>query len=58
MRKDKKYVSGDKLVVLKQFKLRTDKVGFKKELKVLKKIKSLDLDNNGGFPVIINAKLS
>ena len=46
------------MVVLKQFKLRTDKVGFKKELKVLKKIKALDLENNGGFPVIIAAKLT
>jgi len=27
-------------------------------LKILKKIKSLDLKNNGGFPVIISAKLS
>ena len=46
------------MVVLKQFKLRTDKIAFKKELKVLKRIKSLDLVNNGGFPVIITAKLS
>lgn len=33
-------------------------MGFKKELKILKKIKSLDLKENGGFPVIISAKLS
>ena len=56
--KDKKYVTGDKMVVLKQFKLKTDKAGFKKELKVLKKLKSLEIENNGGFPVIITAKLS
>jgi hypothetical protein len=29
-----------------------------KELKILKKIKSLQLEDNGGFPVIISAKLS
>ena len=44
--------------MLKQFQLKTERVGFKKELKILKKIKSLELDNNGGFPVIISAKLS
>ncbi len=33
-------------------------MGFKKELKILKKIKSLQLEDNGGFPVIISAKLS
>jgi hypothetical protein len=33
-------------------------MGFKKELKLLKKIKSLDLKDNGGFPVILSAKLS
>lgn len=33
-------------------------MGFKKELKILKKIKSLGLKDNGGFPVIISAKLS
>lgn len=38
--------------------MKKEKQGFKKELKILKKIKSLDLKNNGGFPVIISAKLS
>jgi hypothetical protein len=33
-------------------------VGFKKELKILKKIKSLELEENGGFPIIISAKIS
>jgi hypothetical protein len=33
-------------------------MGFNKELKILKKIKSLDLKDNGGFPLIISAKLS
>lgn len=57
--RDQKYVVGqDKLVVLKQFQLRKERMGFKKELKILKKIKSLDLKENGGFPVIISAKLS
>ena len=38
--------------------LSKERKGFKKELKLLKRIKSLDLLNNGGFPVIISAKLS
>jgi len=29
-----------------------------KELKMLMKIKKLNLDNNGGFPVLISGKLS
>jgi hypothetical protein len=33
-------------------------MGFNKELKILKKIKSLDLKDNGGFPLIISAKFS
>jgi len=45
-------------VVLKQFQLKKERSGFKKELKILKKIKSLELAHNGGFPVIISAKLS
>lgn len=48
----------DKKVVLKQFQLRKERKGFRKELKILKKIKSLDLKENGGFPCIISAKLS
>lgn len=57
--KDHKYITGeDKFVVLKQFQLRKERMGFKKELKLLKKIKSLDLKDNGGFPVILSAKLS
>ena len=47
-----------KKVVLKQFQLKKERTGFKKELKILKKIKSLDLKHNGGFPLIISAKLS
>jgi serine/threonine protein kinase len=54
---DRSYVVG-KIVVLKQFQLKKERTGFKKELKILKKIKSLDLKNNGGFPVVISAKLS
>jgi hypothetical protein len=38
--------------------LRKEKIGFKKELKILKKIKSLNLENNGWFPVIISAKIT
>ena len=48
----------DKILVIKQFKLRKEKKGFQKELKILKKIKSLELKNNGGFPLIVSAKLS
>jgi hypothetical protein len=33
-------------------------MGFNKELKILKRIKSLDLKDNGGFPLIISAKFS
>ena len=33
-------------------------MAFYKELKILKKIKALNMVNNGGFPVIISAKLS
>jgi hypothetical protein len=46
------------LVILKQFKLSKESNGFKKELKILKKIRSLDLEDNGGLPIIISAKLS
>ena len=53
---DVPYMQGS--VVLKQFPLRTDHDGFKKELKILKKIKSLKLKSNGGFPRILSAKLS
>jgi len=38
--------------------LKTERLGFKKELKILKKIKLLQLKNNGGFPLIISAKMS
>jgi len=56
--KDRHVVDGDKALVLKQFQLRKEKKGFKKELKILKKVKSLELKENGGFPIIISAKLS
>ena len=46
------------MVILKQFKLAREMNGFKKEVKILKKIKQLDLDQNGGFPVILSAKIS
>ena len=55
--KDLHYVQ-NKLVVIKQFILKKEKDGFKKELKILKKIKMLDLKNNGGFPVVFSAKMS
>lgn len=55
---DRKYIRADMQVVLKQFRLSNEKKGFKKELKVLKRIKQLDLQNNGGFPVILSAKIS
>lgn len=44
--------------MLKQFSLKTEKLGFKKELKILKKIKFLQLKDNGGFPMIVSAKMS
>ena len=55
--RDKPYVE-NQIVIVKQFKLKKEKQGFKKELQILKKIKQLELKNNGGFPVIISAKLS
>ena len=54
---DRPHISGKK-VVLKQFILKFERAGFQKELKILKKIKSLELRNNGGFPIIISAKIS
>ena len=48
----------DQILVIKQFKLHKEKKGFQKELKILKKIKQLELKNNGGFPLIVSAKLS
>ena len=43
---------------MKQLQRWVGLLSFKKELKLLKKIKSLDLKDNGGFPVILSAKLS
>jgi hypothetical protein len=54
---DKPYVEG-KIVVIKQFILKKERDGFKKELKLLKKIKLLELKNNGGFPLVVSAKIS
>lgn len=34
------------------------KKSFKKDLKILKKIKSLNLKDNAGFPIILSAKIS
>lgn len=48
----------NKQVVIKQYPLKNEKDSFMKELKILKKIKILDLKNNGGFPLIISAKRS
>lgn len=50
--------SEQKTVILKQFQLSREMNGFKKELKILKKIKQLELDHNGGFPEILSAKIS
>lgn len=44
--------------MLKQFLLRKLKKSFKKDMKILKKIKSLNLKDNGGFPMILSAKIS
>ena len=35
-----------------------DASSFKNELVILKKIKALDIDNNGRFPVILSAKFT
>ena len=45
-------------VVLKQFSLQTDRIGFLMELQALKNIKQLDISNNGRFPVILSTKVS
>lgn len=46
------------MVVVKQFKFINNKDCFKKELKLLKRIKQLGLENNGGFPVLFSSKTS
>ena len=46
------------MVVVKQFKFLQDQSCFRKELKLLKRIKMLGLENNGGFPVVLSAKTS
>jgi peroxiredoxin len=40
---DRQYVRANGLVVIKQFELSTERKGFKKELKLLKRIKQLQL---------------
>lgn len=55
---DKKIMGECRQVVLKQFMLKKLKKAFKKDLKILKKIKSLCLKNNGNFPYILSAKIS
>ena len=56
--RDLVFLNGDRTVILKQYKLSKEKQAFEKEVKVLKKIKSLDIKNNGNFPLILSAKLS
>ena len=41
--RDLSFLGEAKKVILKQYKLKKDKKAFKKELKILKKIKSLDI---------------
>lgn len=55
--RDRPYVNGQ-YVVIKQYQLQTEKSNFKKELKVLKKIKQKNLPDNAGFPVILSAKVT
>jgi hypothetical protein len=45
-------------IVLKQFRVSKERPSFEQELKLLKKIKSLEMPNNGGFPLILSAKVS
>lgn len=47
-----------KKVMVKQYDLTKDLKGFKREMKLLKKIKNLKVNKNGGFPVILSAKLT
>lgn len=53
---DQRYLGSDNMVVVKQFKFLEDQSCFRKELKLLKRIKRLGLENNGGFPVVLSAK--
>ena len=55
---DKQVMGNNRQVVLKQFNLKKLKKSFKKDLKVLKKIKALHLKDNAGFPYILSAKIS
>jgi hypothetical protein len=55
---DRQYIGLAQFVVIKQFELSHERKGFKKEMKLLKRIKQLQLANNGGFPVIFSAKIS
>lgn len=55
---DRQILGNSRQVVLKQFNLKKLKKSFKKDLKVLKKIKALHLKDNAGFPYILSAKIS
>lgn len=55
---DKQFLGNIRQVVLKQFSLKKLKKSFKKDLKILKKIKALHLKDNAGFPYILSAKIS
>ena len=55
---DQRYLGVDDMVIVKQFKFVQDQSCFRKELKLLKRIKRLGLENNGGFPVVLSAKTS
>lgn len=55
---DRQYLTSNSYVVIKQFTLSVEMKGFKKELKILKKIKHFGMKDNGGFPVVLSAKQS
>lgn len=55
---DHQFIGPDMKVIIKQFNLNKDREGWKKELKILNRIKKMKLPNNGGFPVIFTSKVS
>lgn len=52
---DRSYIGPDNIAVIKRYDLVTSRRIFKKEVKILKRIKSLKLVNNGNFPVPLSA---
>lgn len=55
---DKAIIGENRSVVLKRYDLETHEQCFKREIKILKRIKFLKLEKNAGFPIILSAKHS